>query len=82
MDELRTLATKLVDWAVAIGENINSSDIKPTTAFILGILCMFFIDRLLGRMFNYLKWFIVVGIVAGLGYSIVDIFGLFSQLQE
>lgn len=63
-----TLVQSVTDWVVGIGSAVN--DLPGTVAFGLGLFTWFAVEQVLQRIFNGLKWAILIGVVAALGLSL------------
>ena len=67
--DFATIAQTLIDWVVRIGNSVN--DLPGTVAFGLGLFTWFAVEQVLQRVFNWLRWIILVGVFAGLGLGLV-----------
>lgn len=72
--DLSTIITSLIDWTVGIGQTVN--DLPGTVAFGLGLFTWFAVEQILRRIFNWMRWIIVIGVLAGLGLSVPYVAGL------
>ena len=70
--EFGTLVQTLIDWVVSIGSGVN--DLPGTVAFGLGLFTWFAVEQVLQRVFNGLKWAILIGVVVALGLSLPYLF--------
>ncbi|MBF9043773.1 hypothetical protein HKCCE4037_10570 [Rhodobacterales bacterium HKCCE4037] len=70
--EFGTLVQTLTDWVVSIGSGVN--DLPGTVAFGLGLFTWFAVEQVLQRVFNGLKWAILIGVVVALGLSLPYLF--------
>lgn len=75
--DFMTIANALIDWAVKIGMSVN--DLPGTVAFGLGLFTWFAIEQILRRLMSWLRWVIVIGVIAGLGLSIPYLVGLMGE---
>lgn len=66
--DFATLTTVLIDWAVRIGSTVN--DLPGSVAFALGLFTWFLVEQILRKVMTYLRWVVLVGVLAGLGVSL------------
>lgn len=69
-----TVTQTLIKWGVSIGSTVN--DLPGTVAFGLGLFTWFAIEQILRRIMSWMRWVIVIGVLAGLGLSVPYIAGL------
>ena len=72
--ELADITSALIDWAVRIGQSVN--DLPGTVAFGLGLFTWFMVEQLLRRILSWMRWVVVIGVLAGLGLSLPYLAGL------
>lgn len=65
--DFATVTTTLINWVVSIGSTVN--DLPGTVAFGLGLFTWFMVEQILRRIMSWMRWVIVVGVLAGLGLS-------------
>lgn len=70
----------LTDWVMSVAKSVN--DLPGGTAFAFGLLTWFLVEQVLRRMSSWLRWLVLFGVVAGLGYTLPYLFGeLFDQVE-
>jgi hypothetical protein len=76
MDFYAIIST-LTDWVVAVARSVEG--LNPTVAFALGAFTWFLVDKVLQRIMSWMKWAILLGVLAALGLSIPE---LTSMLRD
>ena len=76
--DLSTIIQTLIDWAVAIGGQVNT--LPGGVAFALGLVTWYVVEQVLRRIFNWMRWLILIGVIAGLGFTVPYIFNQFFNL--
>lgn len=66
--DFHTIISTLTDWVVAIARSVDG--LNPTVAFALGAFTWFLVDKVLQRIMSWMKWAILLGVLAALGLSI------------
>lgn len=72
--DLYSIISTLTDWVVAIARSVDGLD--PTVAFALGAFTWFLVDKLLARIMSWMKWAILLAVLAALGLSIPQLTGI------
>ena len=69
-----TVIQTLTNWVISIGSTVN--DLPGTVAFGLGLFTWFAVEQVLRRIMSWMRWVIIVGVLAGLGLSVPYVAGL------
>lgn len=72
-----TVIETLTQWVIGIGGRVN--DLPGTVAFGLGLFTWFAVEQVLRRIMSWMRWVIIVGVLAGLGLSIPYLSGLMLE---
>lgn len=75
--DLYSIISTLTDWVVAVARSVDGLD--PTVAFALGAFTWFLVDKLLARIMSWMKWAILLAVLAALGLSIPQLMGIISD---
>jgi len=75
--DFMTVIETLTSWVIGIGGRVN--DLPGTVAFALGLFTWFAVEQVLRRIMSWMRWVIIVGVLAGLGLSVPYVAGLMLE---
>ena len=64
---LSTIIDALINFIVSIGQQMNQ--VPGSLAFVMGLITWFVVEQVLRYIASWMRWLIIIGAIAGLGFT-------------